>query len=247
MKWLFKITKHLIVKNFILGLITILLGTLLKFIVIPNILGLFNVTLTEIMGYIVASFIALIVRLCIKDLVEQLVDILMPYIFMNANSLHSSGSESGDEKPLDKGKGIGTSIGSDSEKEDPLDKGKAKTTNNTSDSEESLNKNNKKILVFTTANDLLNQHRMLSDRIHELMSINNRSKEQELELISLLEIAKNDTNITNKSNSSSASYNFSRSVSPSNHSNGSNDGFPSYNPKDYESDSGKGESSNKNK
>jgi hypothetical protein len=68
MNLLFKITKHFIVKNILLGLIIILVRTLLKFIVILKLLALFNVTLTEIIGYIVVSFIALMIKLCIKDL-----------------------------------------------------------------------------------------------------------------------------------------------------------------------------------
>jgi hypothetical protein len=105
MNLLLKITKHFTVKNIFLGLIIILVGALLKFIVIPKLLALFNVTLTEIMGYIVASFIALMIKLGIKDLVEELVDKLMPYLFMDTNSPHESGNESANEKPLDKGKG----------------------------------------------------------------------------------------------------------------------------------------------
>jgi len=131
MNLLLKITKHFTVKNIILGLIIILVGTLLKFIVIPKLLALFNVTLTEIIGYIVASFIALIIKLGIKDLVEELVDKLMPYLFMDTNSPHESGNESANEKPLDKGKGrVLSSSDSESEgessKKRKLDKGKEK-------------------------------------------------------------------------------------------------------------------------
>jgi hypothetical protein len=179
MNLLLKITKHFTVKNIFLGLIIILVGALLKFIVIPKLLALFNVTLTEIMGYIVASFIALIIKLGIKDLVEELVDKLMPYLFMDTNSPHESGNESANEKPLNKGK--------------------------------------TKTLVFVTGNDALDQHRALSNRIHQLMSmINLLTDEEKLELQSLLEIARSHTNISRESDSYLASSN--SSVSPNSHS-----------------------------
>src|SRR5271168_2248808 len=250
MNLLLKITKHFTVKNIILGLIIILVGTLLKFIVIPKLLALFNVTLTEIIGYIVASFIALIIKLGIKDLVEELVDKLMPYLFMDTNSPHESGNESVNEKPLDKGKGrVLSSSDSESEgessKKRKIDKGKGKATVTDSDSDKSLDKGKTKTLVSITGNDALDQHRALSNRIHQLMSMKNLlTDEEKLELQSLLEIARSHTNISRESNSYPASSNSSGSVSPNGHS--SNDEFPPYNPKDYESESeNKGESSNK--
>src|ERR1700678_3818230 len=248
MKFLFRIGKHLSVKSILLGLITILVGTFFKFIVIPKLLALFYLTLSEIMGYIVASFIALIVKLGIKDLVEQLGDILMPYLFMNTNSSHESGNESANEKSLDKGKGRALNS-SDSEgefsKKRKIDKGKATVTE--SDSEKSLSKNRTKTLVSITGINALDQHKALSDRIHELMSMQNLLTEEErLELKSLLEIARSHTNVSPQSNSHPASSNSSGSVSANGHS--SNDEFPPYNPKDYESgleSENKGESSNK--
>ena len=246
MNLLLKITKHFTVKNILLGLIIILVGTLLKFIVIPKLLALFNVTLTEIMGYIVASFIALMIKLGIKDLVEEFVDKLMPYLFMDTNSPHESGNESANEKPLDKGKGRALSS-SDSEgesgKKRKIDKGKATVAD--SDSDKSLNKGKTKTLVSSTGNDALDEHRALSNRIHQLMSMKNLlTDEEKLELQSLLEIARSHTNISIESNSYPASSNSSGSVSPN--GNSSNDEFPPYNPKDYESESeNKGESSNK--
>jgi hypothetical protein len=261
MQFFFKITKYLTVKHIILGIITILVGTFFKFIIIPKIIVLFNVAVNEIIEYIVASFIALIVRLGIKDLLEQLVDILMPYLFMDTNSPNSSGNENGSEKPLNKGKGIATSTDSDSEK--PLDKGKAKATNNDSDdAKQPLNKGKtkttssypeiegKKTLVFTTGNPILDQHIALSNRIKELQQLKYKrllTPEEHSELLSLIEIAENKTNVIQSSDSYSASFNSSRSVSPSNHSSVTNDGFPPYNPGDYESDSGEGESSSKKK
>jgi hypothetical protein len=251
MNLLLKSTKYFTIKNILLGLITIFLGTLLKFLIIPKLLGLFNVTISEIVGYIVASFIALMVKLGIKDLVEQLVDILMPYLFMGTNSPHSphspheSGNESAYEKPkVNKGKGIATSTSS-SDSEKPLDKGKATVAD--SDSEKSLGKT--KTLVSITGNDALDEHKALSDRIYKLMSMQNLLTDAEKkELQSLLEIAKSRTNISLGSNSYPASSNSSGSVSPNGDS--SYDEFPTYNPKDYESESesqNKGESSNKNK
>ncbi len=250
MNLLLKITKHFTVKNILLGLIIILVVTLFKFLVISKLLALFNLTLTEIMGYIIASFIALMVKLGIKDLVEELVDKLMPYLFMDTNSPHESGNESVNEKLLDKGKGRALSS-SDSEgessKKRKIDKGKGKATVADSDSDKSLNKGKTKTLVSITGNDALDQHRALSNRIHQLMSMKNLlTDEEKLELQSLLEIARSHTNISRESNSYSASSN--SSVSPNGHS--SNDEFPPYNPKDYESESvseseNKGESSNK--
>src|ERR1700721_2705495 len=246
MKFLFRIGKHLSIKSILLGLITILVGTFFKFIVIPKLLALFNLTFSEIMGYIVASFIALIVKLGIKDLVEQLGDILMPYLFMNTNSPHESGNESANEKLLDKGKGraLNSSDSEDeSSKKRKIDKGKAKATVIDSDSDKSLSKSRTKTLVSTTGINALDHHKALSDRIHELMSMQNLLTEEErLELKSLLEIARSHTNISPQSNSHPASSNSSGSVSPNGHS--SNYEFPPYNPKDYESEN-KGESSNK--
>jgi hypothetical protein len=246
MNLLLKITKHFTVKNILLGLIIILVGALLKFIFIPKLLALFNVTITEIMGYIVASFIALIIKLGIKDLVEELVDKLMPYIFMDTNSPNESGNESANEKPLDKGKGRALS-GSDSEgkgessQKPKIDKGKATVAD--SDYDKSLNKGKTKTLVYVTGNDALDQHRALSNRIHQLMSMKNLlTDEEKLELQSLLEIARSHTNISRESDSYPASSN--SSVSPNSHS--SNDEFPPYNSEDYESEAeNKGESSNK--
>jgi hypothetical protein len=167
MNLLFKITKHFIVKNILLGLIIILVRTLLKFIVILKLLALFNVTLTEIIGYIVVSFIALMIKLGIKDLVEELVDKLMPYLFMDRNSPHESGNESINEKLLDKGKGRALSssdLEGESGKKRKINKGKAIVAD--SDSDKSLNKGKTKTLVSSTGNDALDEHIALSNRIH---------------------------------------------------------------------------------
>jgi hypothetical protein len=259
MKFLFNIRKHLTIKNLILGLIIILITTLLKFIGIGKlILALFNlIDPSEAVQYIVSSFIALILRLGIKGIVEELVDQLMPYLFMDANP-HDHNNDSGNEKPLNKGKATST----DSDTEKPLSKGKATSTD--SDTEKPLNKgkgkatstdteaDHTKTLVSTTGNALLDQHTALSNRIRILMLIKNSrmlTDQEHSELLSLLEIARSDTEISKRSTSYSVSSNSSSAVSLS-PSTGAQDKFPTYNPADYESESeavNKGESSNKKK
>lgn len=82
---------------------------------------------------------------------------------------------------------------------------------------------------------MLDEHNVLSNRIKKIMSIKKDrmlTNEEHSELISLLNIARSDTDLG--SNNYPFSSNSFCSVSPSNHSTGTNDGFPPYNPADFE-------------
>ena len=100
--------KHLSFKNLCLGLVTILLGTFIKFTIIPILLSLFNIELHDTIQHIIGNFVVLIVNLGIYDLLMSyffFMDGNTPPHFPYDHSNHSENSEnSGNENPSPKKK-----------------------------------------------------------------------------------------------------------------------------------------------